>query len=141
VTARPQARRRLAGIFAGVVVVGLVLAVGLFAPRKSDPTGAALGASAAAPSVPSTLDASTAPQPDSVATVDSPLAASSQAATTAPAPSALPTSLAARPSAVAGSKPRPTTSPAVPMPPPKVSCTPPFVVDANGERKYKPECL
>jgi serine/threonine protein kinase len=147
-TGRPQARRKVLGIGAALVVVGTVAVAGAIALRKpqdhqhdEDLAGTAAGAPAATLPL---LDAALVATPSNEAAAgDLSLTASSDGAPTpsTPATSMVSTSLP-RPGAVGGSKPAAITRPRATTPPPMVkNCSPPFVVDANGERKYKPECL
>jgi serine/threonine-protein kinase len=150
----PGARSRRRAAVAGVVLVGaLVLAGGGFAVKaalrgKQAPPAPAVGL-VSAPPAPATSEpavtASTAPtQPDV------PAAPSVAAAATTPAParptspsrpaSAQPSRPAAAAAQAAASSPaaRPASPPATPAALP--SCDPPYVLDAEGQRHYKPEC-
>ena len=86
-------------------------------------------ASAAVPATSASSDVHAEPAPTASASTDRPAAsptphpAASHASRTTPAPAATPTRAA------------------TPAPAPPKNCNPPYVIDSNGHRQYKPECL
>jgi eukaryotic-like serine/threonine-protein kinase len=142
----PEPRR---GIGIVALVIGGLLALGLLAVWRSatapPPPSQAIAAPAAPTVPPPTLPVSTSNDP-APGRASSPVEPSVQAVTAAPAtgvPSDPPAPSPNPRSPPRSPHPTPPVRPAPPPTPPraKPGCNPPYVIDSEGDRQYKPECL
>ena len=134
----PRRSRRL--LFGGLLLTSVVgatagatLVLGRTAPAPMRPE---------APLVTKTIEAPKAPEPVSVAAAPPPPASDVPVTalpivSTAPAPSAPPSASSARPAA----RPWRVGAPLRPSRPARVACDPPYSVDGEGRKIFKPECM
>jgi serine/threonine-protein kinase len=159
-----QPPRRRSGAVIALMLLGLLLVAGggfaiwRYAPRKQvalgAPQGMAPSASGAIGTAPSAAPTATPSSPSAVPSAGaSPLSppsaapssaasaasAAASAASTAPAATSTGTAKKAGGSGTGNAGPAHTAHP--PPPPPKDDCDPPFVIDADGHKSYKRNCL
>jgi eukaryotic-like serine/threonine-protein kinase len=115
-------------IVAGALAVGVLIVAGIAFVRLASSQDGAASESAATGESPPSAQVTAIPAPSSSAPTLDP-SASAATPHAAPAPRPAP---AVRPSPATPRPSRPTSRP---------NCNPPFVIDGNGDRQYKPECL
>jgi hypothetical protein len=121
------------GVGAGALLIaGLVAAVwGSGKTSSQDTLTSDAGGSGAQPAAQISVTATVQPPIVAVSALPAVPTSASVPAAVPPAP--------ARPPTPAPRPPSPATRPAPAKP--KTGCNPPFVIDENGDRQYKPECL
>jgi serine/threonine-protein kinase len=124
----------LAGIGIGVVAGGLVL-------WRSLSHGGAVASAAPAPSAQSAPSSGPAPAPAVPSASAVPIASTTAPPATFASTPAPPTSTALAPSTVTAPTSKPSPRPAPTAKRAAANCNPNYVLDANGEQHFKPECF